>query len=110
MLRIFVILITVLISQVGYAEILKPQVPPNERAKYAEMLKINPTSAKQYLITREYVSQCRQVVANSKLAIDLPDEPDNFNSRYVSSDDSRMMKKAIQMALSAYIDKKGGLK
>lgn len=110
MLRIFVIFISLLISQVGYAATLKPQVPPNERAKYAEMLKTNPTAAKEYLITREYVSQCRQVVVNPKLAIDLPDEPDDFNSRYVSRDDSKMMKKAIQMALSAYIDKKGGLK
>ena|SRR5665647_1010641 len=110
MIRILVILVTVLISQSVYAETLKPQVPPNERAVYVEMLKTNPTAAKKYLITREYVSVCRQVVANPKIAIDLPDEPDDFNSRYVSSDESKMMKKAITLALSAYIDKKGGLK
>ena len=74
------------------------------------MLKTNPTAAKNYLITREYVSVCRQVVANSKIAIDLPDEPDDFSSRYVSSDERKMMKRAITLALSAYIDKKGGVK
>ncbi len=110
MMRIFVILITLLISQWASAAPLKPQVPPNERAVYDEMLKTNPTAAKAYLVTREYVSACRQVVANPKIAIDLPDEPDDFNSRYVSQDEIKMMKKAITLALSAYIDKKGGLR
>jgi hypothetical protein len=110
MIRILVILVTVLIAQSVCAASLKPVVPPNERAVYAEMLKTNPTAAKEYLITREYMSQCRQVVANPKLAIDLPDEPDDFNSHYVSKDESKMMKKAIIMALGAYINKKGGLK
>ena len=110
MFRVLILFVAVLISHSVYAASLKPQVPPNERATYVEMLKTNPTAAKEYLITREYVSQCRQVVANPKLAIDLPDEPDDFNSRYVSRDDSKMMKKAITMALGAYINKKGGLK
>ena len=110
MLRIFAILITVLICHSVQAASLKAQVPPNERATYEEMLKTNPAAAKEYLITREYVSQCRQVVENPNLANDLPDEPDDFNSRYVSKDEGKMMKKAIQLALTAYIEKKGGLK
>jgi hypothetical protein len=76
---------------------------------YVEMLKSNPTAAKEYLTTREYVSACRQVVANPKIAIDLPDEPDDFNYRYVSSDERKMMNQAVKLALSAYIEKKGGL-
>ena len=110
MLRIFAILITVFIYHSVQAASLKAQVPPNERATYEEMLKTNPTAAKEYLVTREYVSQCRQVVENPNLASDLPDEPDDFNSRYVSRDEGKMMKKAIQSALTAYIEKKGGLK
>jgi len=109
MIRILVILVTVLISQSVYAASLQPQVPPEERAVYADMQKTKPAAAKAYLITREYVSQCRQVVANPKRAIDLPDEPDGFDSRYITSAEQKMMKAAIMKALSAYIDKKGGL-
>jgi|ERR1700674_1736898 len=109
MIRVLVMLVTVLISHSVYAAPLKPLVPPNERAVYVEMLKTNPTAAKEYLITREYVSVCRQVVANPKIAIDLPDEPDDFNSRYVSREESKMLNQAVKMALSAYIEKKGGL-
>ena len=110
MQRIFVILITALISHSVQAASLKPQVPQNERATYVEMLKTNQIAAKEYLITREYVSQCRQVVANPNLADDLPDEPDGFNYHYVSKDDIAMMKKAIQMSLEAYIKKESGRK
>jgi hypothetical protein len=109
MIRSLVMLVTVLISHSVYAAPLEPQVPPDERAVHVEMMKTNPTAAKEYLVTREYVSVCRQVVANPKNAIDLPDEPENFNSRYTSGDERKMMTKAIQMALSGYIDKKGGL-
>src|SRR6185437_11032432 len=98
MLRIFAILMAVLISHSVQAASLKPQVPPNERAIYAEMLKTNPTAAKEYLITREYVSAGRQVVANPKLASDFPNEPDDFKSRYVSKDEAEILKKAIKLA------------
>jgi len=52
MIRILAILVTVLISHSVYAASLKPQVPPNERAVYSEMLKTNPTAAKEYLVVR----------------------------------------------------------
>lgn len=113
MLRILAILVTILISHSVQAASLKPQVPPNERATYLEMLKTNPTAAKEYLTTREYVSQARQVVANPSLASDFPDEPDDFKSRYVSKDEVGILKKAIQSALAAYIaseQKKAGRK
>lgn len=109
MLRILFFFIIILISHSVHAASLKPQVPPQERAVYEEMLKTNPTAAKGYLITREYVSVCRQVVANPKLAIDLPDEPDDFAPKYVTKDERKMMKDAIVKALGAYIEKKGRL-
>jgi hypothetical protein len=108
MFRAVPILAALLFSQSVYAASLEPQVPPSERAIYADMLKSDPTAAKAYLITREYVSQCRQVVANPALAIDLPDEPDGVDWKYTSSADRIMMKEAIQKALTAYFLKKSG--
>ena len=109
MQRILLIFVFLLLSSVVSGASLKPQVPPQELAAYEEMLKTNPTAAKEYLATREYVSTGRQVVANPKLAIDLPDEPDNMNWRYATKDEQKMMKEAVQKALTAYIRKKGGL-
>jgi hypothetical protein len=55
MFRILIILVTVLITSAVSAALLKPQVPPEARAIYMDMLQTNPTAAKAYLITREYL-------------------------------------------------------
>jgi hypothetical protein len=106
MLRLFLIMVALLLSAPANAASLKPQVPATERAVYTNMLKTNPAAAKAYLITREYVSQCRQVVANPQLAIDLPDEPDGFDPKYVTKAEFKMMNEAVQQAFAAFLDKK----
>ena len=106
MFRGFLILVTFLISQFAYAASLKPQVPASEQAIYAEMLKTNPKAAKEYLITREYVSQCHQVADNPTRAIDLPNEPDDYKSGYVSKDEEEIVKKALLLAIAAQFNKK----
>lgn len=105
MVRILFILVTVLMTSAVSAAVLKPQVPPQERAKYMDMLQTNPAAAKAYLITREYLSVCRQVVANPKLASDLPDQPDGVDWKYFTSADIKVVKDAIRKALNAYIEK-----
>ena len=104
--RALLILVTLLVSQFAYAASLKPQVPASEQAKYAEMLKTNPKAARAYLITREYVSQCRQVVDDPKRAIDLPNEPDDYKSGSVSSDEKEIVHKALMLAIAAQFNKK----
>jgi hypothetical protein len=106
MLRAFLILVAFLISQFAYAASLAPQVPASEQAAYADMLKTNPKAAKEYLITREYVSQCRQVVDNPKRAIDLPNQPDDYKSGYVSNDEKQIVQKALSLAIAALLSKK----
>jgi hypothetical protein len=106
MFRGFLILVAFLASGAVYAATLKPQIPASERATYANMLKTNPKAAKEYLITREYVSQCHQVVDNPKRAIDLPSEPDDYKSGYVSNDEKEIVKKALSLAIAALLSKK----
>jgi hypothetical protein len=106
MLRIFAILIAFLIIDSVHAASLKPQVPVSEQKVYADMLKTNPAAAKAYLVTREYVSQCRQVFENPRFALDLPDEPDGFEPKYVTKIEINMMNKAVQAAFAAWMDKK----
>lgn len=111
MFRSLLILVALLVSYATvYAASLKPQVPVPEQKIYADMLKSNPAVAKTYLITREYVSQCRQVVENPQFAIDLPDEPDGFDPKYVTKAELKMMNKAVQLAFAAFLDKKNGKK
>jgi hypothetical protein len=106
MLRAFLILVVSLVSQFAYAASLTPQLPASEQATYADMLKTNPKAAKEYLITREYVSQCRQVVDNPERAIDLPSMPDDYKSGQVSNDEKEIVKKALSLAIAAEFSKK----
>jgi hypothetical protein len=110
MFRAFVVLVAVLVSHAVCAASIKPQVPPNERAAYLEMLKTNPKAAKEYLITREYVSQCHQVVDNPKRAVDLPNMPDDYKSGLVSKDEREIVKMALNLSIGAEIERqqKGG--
>jgi hypothetical protein len=109
MFRVFLILVAFLVSHVVSAASLKPQVPAAERAVYLDMQKADPATAKKYLATREYVSQCQQVVANPKLAIDAPDEPDDFDQKYITKAEVKIITDAARLGLAAYVQKKRGL-
>lgn len=110
MRRIVMLLAALCLSGPAAAKTLTGHMSPQEQATYASMLKSNAAGAHAYRITREYVDTCRQVQANPAVAIDLPDQPDDFDDHYVTADDHKLMKAAIQKALSAYIDKQEGLK
>src|ERR1700674_2325293 len=103
MFRGFLVLVAFLISHAVWAASLKPQVPASERAVYLDMLKTDPAAAKKYLITREYVSQCRQVVASPNLAIDLPNEPDGVDWKYITKADQKILKDAVGKSIEAEI-------
>jgi hypothetical protein len=74
------------------------------------MLKADPAAAKKYLIAREYISQCRQVVANPNLAIDLPNEPDGADWKYITKADQEILKDAVGKSIAAEINKAPGPK
>jgi len=101
MFRALLALVTILVSHSVYAALLEPQVPQQERAIYVNMLKTNRTAAQAYLATREYLSLCRQVVANPERALDLVPEPDTYNVQYVTSAEQTIVDKAITMNIAA---------
>jgi hypothetical protein len=106
MLRGFLILVAFLVSHAVYAASLKPQIPPNERTVYSDMLKTKPAAAKEYLATREYLSMCRQVVANPQLAINLVPEPDNYRPDYVTSAEQKVVDQAINLNIAAMLSRR----
>jgi hypothetical protein len=106
MLRVLLISVSLLISSAVSAAPLEPQVPPQERTVYEGMVKKNPTVAKEYLATREYLSVCRQVVANPKLAIDLAPEPDSYRPDYVTSTEQKIVDQAINLNIAAMLSRR----
>jgi hypothetical protein len=104
--RVFLFLIGVLVPFAVSAAPIEPQITSQERSVYADMLKTNPAAAKEYLRTREYLSVCRQVVANPQLADDLPDATDDVKYSYMTKDEQAVVKLAIQRSLESYIQKK----
>jgi hypothetical protein len=106
MLRGLLISVFILIASVVSAAPIEPQVPPQERAVYEDMVKKNPTGAKEYLATREYLSACRQVVANPKRAIDLAPEPDGYRPDYVNSSEQKIVDQAINLNIAAMLSRR----
>ena len=106
MLRVLLISVFVLISSAASAVPLEPQVPPQERTVYEDMVKKNPGAAKEYLATREYLSVCRQVIANPKRAIDLAPEPDSYRPDYVTSTEQKIVDQAISLNIAAILGRR----
>jgi hypothetical protein len=84
---------------------LKPTLSADESARY-ESLKSDSAKAQSFLITRDYVRKCKAVVDGAADPNSLPDQPDEFDDHYTSSDERKMMSKAIQLAISAFIEEK----
>jgi hypothetical protein len=82
---------------------LKPTMSAEESARY-ETLKSDSVKAQSFLITRDYVRKCKAVVDHTVDPNSLPDQPDEFDDHYTSSDERKMMSKAIILAISAFID------
>ena len=79
------------------------ELTPQEQQRYAT-LNNDATAQQSYLITRDYVRKAKAVVGGQLAAISMPDEPDEFNAKFLFPGESKTLKSAIQKALSAYID------
>ena len=107
MLRLFLILAAVLVSPaLCKGDALKSQIPAAERAVYEAMLKTNRTAAQEYLDTRNYLSLCRQVVANPSRALDLAAQPTTYRPQYVTSEEQKIVDQAIRLNIAAMLSRK----
>jgi hypothetical protein len=104
--RVSLVLVALLVSSAVNAASLQPQVPPAERAVYADMLKTNRSAAQQYLDTRNYLSLSRQVVANPSFALDLMPQPDTYRPEYVTSAEQKIVDEAMKLNIAAMLSRK----
>ena len=87
----------------GAHALKRSDLTPKEEQRYAT-LAADTTAAENFLITREYVRQADAVVTGKSPAIGLPDEPDQFEAKYLFPGESKMIQKAVVKAISAFID------
>lgn len=85
------------------AATLTPHLSPKEHRIYNEIMTINPAAARRYLATRNYLSMCRQVNANHKLAINLTYEPDSYDKKYVTKSEQKIVSDAITLNIAAML-------
>jgi hypothetical protein len=74
-----------------------------EQQRYAA-LKGDKTEQANYLITRDYVYKAHDVVTGKLKPDKMPDEPDEYESKYLLPGDALTLRTAIKLALTAYID------
>ncbi|MFI5345065.1 MAG: hypothetical protein ACHQ51_01710 [Elusimicrobiota bacterium] len=79
------------------------ELTPQEQQRYAT-LKSDKTAADNFMITRDYIRKAKAVVEGKGSAMAFPDQPDEFDSKYLFPGESKVLQKAIQMAISAFID------
>ncbi len=104
MRRIIACLVYVLaLPAAGLAATLTAHLTANEQARYDKMARTDPVHAKAYHITREFVDLCRQVIADNKLALVLPVQPERFDRKYVTADEQDMVDQAVDLNVAALI-------
>jgi hypothetical protein len=96
-----------LASGASAATILRPgqtlklaELTPEERAYYDNLVG-GPRIQKAFLATRTYVRLCQEAVSGELPAIQLPDRPDGYDSKYLLPDEPVMLNRALVVQLIA---------
>lgn len=76
------------------------ELTPEERAYYDKLVG-GPRIQRAFLATRSYVRLAQEVVSGELPAIQLPDRPDDFDSKYLLSDETVMLNRALVVQLTA---------
>jgi len=107
MKRFWVALVFVLaFPAMSLAALSAPQITNEEHATYEKMMQTDVSAAKSYLDTRNYLSLCRQVVADPNSALQLTPEPDSYSDQYVTSDEQAIVDHAINLNIAAILSQK----
>jgi hypothetical protein len=93
-----------LCASAARAALTSAQLTSAEKQTYAG-LKNDGAAAQSFLITREYLRECRKVVEGSLSPGQLPFEPDGFDPNYVSPAEQKIVDKAINMNIAAMLSR-----
>jgi hypothetical protein len=80
-----------------------PHLTPAEQQRYQEMMKADPSAARAYIDTRNYVSICQQGLKQLSRILEIGIQPKDYDVRYATPDEVRMVKQAISLWMKATI-------
>ena len=72
----------------------------DERQAY-QAVQADPTAARNFLATRDYMRKAKAVVGGSLAASQLPAKPKGFNSRYLLAGDEDIIDQAVTLSVAA---------
>jgi hypothetical protein len=100
-MRRIALALSILAASAASAAALTPgDLSPQEQQLYATF-KANPTSAQNFLITRDYVHQAQATVSNPSNAASFPDKPAGFSVRYLLPGDKDIINQAVSLSVAA---------
>jgi hypothetical protein len=67
------------------------------------MMKADPSAGRACIDTRNYVSICQQALKQTSRILEIGVQPKNYDVRYVTPDEVRMVKEAIFLWMKATI-------
>lgn len=82
------------------AALTPDQLTSDEQTAY-QKVKGDPTSAQNFLATRDFVRKARAVVSGSSRATEMPRKPSGFDERYLLPGDSDAIDQAVIKGVSA---------
>jgi len=105
--RIFALLAAIAVAMCASraSAFFRPKLTPAEQQHYREMLKANPGTAHAYLDTRNYVSICLQALEQPSRVLEIGVEPKDYNEKYATPDEVKIVKQAIFLWMKATIAK-----
>ena len=80
-----------------------PHLTPAEQQRYQEMMKTDPSAARAYLDTRNYVSICQQGLDQSSRILEIGIQPEDYDVRYATPDEVKTVKRAIFLWMKATV-------
>jgi hypothetical protein len=80
-----------------------PHLTPAEQQRYQELKKDDPSAARAYLDTRNYVSICQQGLDQSSRILEIGIQPEDYDARYATPDEVKLVKRAISLWMKATV-------
>lgn len=87
------------VSQALADSLTPEQLQPFEKTYYDQLLKKSETDAANFLATRAYVRQARDVVDHPDHGLDFPDKPNGFSHTYLIKGEDFLVDEATGQAL-----------
>ena len=99
--RLVFVALTLSLPAICSAAPLTPSLTSSEQATYQIMMKGQTSEAKVYRTSREYLSLCRQVIADPSQAIGLPAVPGPTWRSYLTPDERETVYQALDLSIKA---------